>query len=234
MRASNVDTMFLASCSSTCGRTPWSSSARGMRTGTSLPFGQEVVASTKKWENFQSHSRARKKKAWIQGPDVSMSLTSGGHYVVDEDKYMHATDIAFSVRSNRKEVCDAPLCELRELSEQDCAHSLEDHPPRHLRGKQSLKGLGSVDISPEVLQERLHRGHDFANNEANRLEADIGKNVELANNIMSGLSDLDKENEKMELFLKALWDCDEAENVKACEEAVDPSDQNVHSQRCEK
>ena len=47
-------------------------------------------------------------------------------------------------------------------------------------------------------------------------------------------SDLDKENEKMELFLKALWDCDEAENVKACEEAVDPSDQNVHSQRCEK
>ena len=34
MRASNVDTMFLASCSSTCGRTPWSSSAKGMRTGT--------------------------------------------------------------------------------------------------------------------------------------------------------------------------------------------------------
>lgn len=58
--------------------------ALGFRTPHLLPFNSEVLVETKKHEDFQGHWRMRKKRAWVRCPDPTMSLTSGGHYLVDE------------------------------------------------------------------------------------------------------------------------------------------------------
>ena len=194
----------------------------GMRTGKLLPFGQEVVVGTKKWEDFQGHWRARKKKAWIQGPDVSMSLTSGGHYVVDEDgKYMHATDIALNAGPRlRIEDDPSPLPELVELSAKACEHSFDEAPRHRVHGKQSLKSLGLDEVSADDLQDRLHRGCHLANVEAKNLET----NMDTADSVMSSLADLDKENGKLVAFLKAIKEYEEGEVADACAAAVPPDE----------
>ena len=51
----------------------------GLVTPKLLPWGQRVMITTKGWDDFQGHWRARKKAGVVRGPDPDMSLTSGGH-----------------------------------------------------------------------------------------------------------------------------------------------------------
>ena len=51
----------------------------GLVTPKLLFWGQRVMITTKGWDDFQGHWRARKKAGVVRGPDPDMSLTSGGH-----------------------------------------------------------------------------------------------------------------------------------------------------------
>eukprot|EP00913_Durusdinium_trenchii_P018989 g17845.t1 len=64
----------------------------GLVTPKLLPWGQRVMITTKGWDDFQGHWRARKKAGVVRGPDPDMSLTSGGHLVEVEDGKLIRTD----------------------------------------------------------------------------------------------------------------------------------------------
>ena len=94
--------------------------ALGYQTPKLLPYGLLVMVRTKKYEEFQGHWRNQRKKAWIRGPDVSMSMTSGGHYLEDEEgKFLRSNDIVLDVVPEVAAVEDrGPLHELEEKGEE--------------------------------------------------------------------------------------------------------------------
>ena len=66
--------------------------ALGFVTPKLLAWCTKVMVTTKGWDNFQGHWRRRKKPGEVRGPDMNMSLTSGGHYVEVEDGHHVRTD----------------------------------------------------------------------------------------------------------------------------------------------
>lgn len=68
--------------------------ALGFSTPRLVPWGQRVMITTKGWDEFQGHWRARKKPGKVRGPDPDMSLTSGGHLVeVEKGQYVRTDDL---------------------------------------------------------------------------------------------------------------------------------------------
>ena len=195
----------------------------GYKSGKLLPFNQLVMVTTKKWEEFQQHWRARRKKAWVRGADASMSLTSNGHFLVDEEgKYLRATDLVVVSEEDQRSL-DAGVPVLEEVSKSGGPFALEG-PPRHrIHGKSTMSALSFGEEDVNELLERLRRGECLASEEFKRIdgsvEADAGslelmkaleaENVELAGRVaslqkvMSDEEQADCEKEVSgELFLK--------------------------------
>ena len=152
-----------------------------------LPWGQRVMITTKGWDDFQGHWRARKKPGVVRGPDPDMSLTSGGHLVEVENGNFIRTDDMVPVDSfEAKEVV--------ELAVRDQPADLLDRtvkPRRRLTEKTSLARIGGGEI-----QRRLMRGQDWANEEFKKLESQL-----VDTGIISVVADMDSENARMEDFL---------------------------------
>ena len=165
-----------------------------------LPYNQKVVVHTKSWEDFQGHWRERKKETWVRGPDISMSLTSGGHYLIDkEGSFLRATDLIKSDKMDRLDPggSDAILDPLPEVLEA----GRPEPPRRRVTGKSApLPLVASLAVSQVILIDRLRRRHEFANEEARRVSTlapdDWGS--------LEYLACLDRENEKLEAKLKSL------------------------------
>ena len=153
-----------------------------------LPWGQRVMITTKGWDDFQGHWRARKKPGLVRGPDPDMSLTSGGHLVEVENGNFIRTDDMVPVGGFE-------IKDVVELAVRDQPADLLDktvQPRRRLTEKTSLSKIGGAEI-----QCRLLRGQTWANEEFKRLEAQMTDegSVELVAN-------MDSENHLMERFLQ--------------------------------
>ena len=75
-----------------------------------LPWGQRVMVTTKGWDDFQGHWRARKKPGFVRGPDPNMSLTSGGHLVeVEDGKFIRTDDMVRIGDSEVKDVVELAI-----------------------------------------------------------------------------------------------------------------------------
>ena len=161
--------------------------AMGFGTPQLLPWGQRVMVTTKGWDDFQGHWRARKKPGVVRGPDPDMSLTSGGHLVeVEGGKFIRTDDMVRIEGSKDKDVV--------ELKIRDTPADLLDHavkPRRRLTEKTSLAKIGAQEI-----QERLWRGQEWANLEFKKLEVSPQEEGSI-----SMVAELDKENALMEAFL---------------------------------
>eukprot|EP00913_Durusdinium_trenchii_P014186 g13313.t1 len=153
-----------------------------------LPWGQLVMITTKGWDDFQGHWRARKKPGVVRGPDPDMSLTSGGHLVeVEDGKFIRTDDMVPVDGFETKDVV--------ELAIRDQPADLLDRtvkPRRRLTEKTSLARIGGGEI-----QRRLTRGQAWANEEFKKLESQLAeeKNISI-------VADLDSENALMECFLQ--------------------------------
>ena len=162
--------------------------ALGFNTPQLLPWGQRVMVTTKGWDDFQGHWRARKKPGVVRGPDPDMSLTSGGHLVeVEDGKFIRTDDMVRVGDVDGKEVVETNL--------RDKPADLLDHtvkPRRRLTEKTSLASIGVED-----LQGRLWRGQEWANQEFKKLE--MSPNEEGG---ISLVAELDEENALMEAFLQ--------------------------------
>ena len=68
--------------------------ALGFSTPRLMPWGRNVMVTTKGWDDFQGHWRLRKRPGLVRGPDPEMSLTSGGHLVeIEKGKYVRTDDL---------------------------------------------------------------------------------------------------------------------------------------------
>eukprot|EP00913_Durusdinium_trenchii_P001700 g1572.t1 len=152
-----------------------------------LPWGQRVMITTKGWDDFQGHWRARKKPGVVRGPDPDMSLTSGGHLVeVEGGKYIRTDDMVKVGGFEMKDVV--------ELAIRDQPADLLDgtvQPRRRLTEKTSLARIGGNEI-----QCRLMRGQAWANEEFKKLESQVAEERDI-----SVVADMDSENALMENFL---------------------------------
>lgn len=153
-----------------------------------LPWGQRVMITTKGWDDFQGHWRARKKPGVVRGPDPDMSLTSGGHLVEVENGNFIRTDDMVPVDSfETKDVV--------ELAVRDQPADLLDRtvkPRRRLTEKTSLARIGGGEI-----QRRLMRGQEWANEEFKKLESQMAEDGNI-----SIVADMDSENALKEDFLQ--------------------------------
>ena len=163
-------------------------SALGFVTPQLLPWGQQVMVTTKGWDDFQGHWRAPKKPGRVRGPDPDMSLTSGGHLVeVEDGKFIRTDDLVW--------VGEHEITDVVELRIRDQSTDLLDktvQPKRSLTEKTSLAMIGGGEI-----QRRLVRGQEWANQEFKNLEACPQEESGAAM-----VAEMDLENDLMENFLQ--------------------------------
>ena len=166
--------------------------ALGFSTPSLMPWGRKVMVTTKGWDDFQGHWRQRKKPGVVRGPDPEMSLTSGGHLVeIEGRKYIRTDDMVLAEEPPSLE----DVVNVKERSEPACILDGAAVPKRRLYEKTALSYL-----SAQELQERLHRGQAWANEEFGRLETNLGgEDCSVAT-----VFDLDSENEKIEKLVQDL------------------------------
>eukprot|EP00913_Durusdinium_trenchii_P029979 g28092.t1 len=160
----------------------------GYKTPQLMPWGQKVMVTTKGWDDFQGHWRARKKAGVIRGPDPDMSLTSGGHLVeVEKGKFVRTDDMATTA--------DPPALDdvviVKERPEPASILDKTVKPPRRLTEKTALARIGAEEI-----QQRLIRGQQWANQEFKRLEIDLKEEGDIA-----FVDQLDTENAMLETYV---------------------------------
>ena len=81
------------------------------------------MVKTKKWEQ---QWRARRKNAWVRGADASMSLSSNGHFLVDEEgRYLRATDLVAISEEDQRSL-DASVPVLEEVQKSSGPFALEE------------------------------------------------------------------------------------------------------------
>ena len=160
----------------------------GFSTPALLPWGRKVMVTTKGWDDFQGHWRQRKKPGIVRGPDPEMSLTSGGHLMVEVEKgkYVRTNDIIQA--QDPPSLMDAIVVEERPEPASILDGSVA--PRRRLTEKTALSCL-----TTQELQARLQRGQEWANEEFSRLESYASGEE----GSISVIYDLDRENEKIEV-----------------------------------
>ena len=192
----------------------------GFSTPTLLPWNTQVVVSTKGWDEFQGHWRPRKRLGRVRGPDMSMSLTSGGHYILLEDgKHVRASEVVEVTPEVETDVSREAQKEEVEVQQTDRGvgpMSLDGRPARRVGEKTAIKNLSCED-----LQERLDRGVQFANELFKTCE---GAGVEVPGScevVVPMVYELDRENEQLEIFIKELRAAEAvAENLE-CQKAAE-------------
>ena len=176
--------------------------ALGYVTAELLSYNREVMVKTKSWDDFQGHWRARRRRGWVRGPDVSMSLTSGGHVVeTEEGKFVRVVDV---VPSEQPEGEDGGLEGALDVQERKTGEGplrALGEPRFRLREKTAVK-----DLVVEELQQRLWRGSELANEELRKVE--VGKEYDGV--AMDLIYQVDSENEEIARRLEEV-------QMKACQ-----------------
>lgn len=216
--------------------------ALGLATPTMLAFNTEVTVETKKWEEFQGHWRPRRKRAWVRGPDPTMSLTSGGHYLVDEEgrffRAAHPRPLA------AQDVPGAgPEVLLDEAARGPGPLALGDAPAHRVRGKgpalhrqqattdhvQDEHGGGGMmeferdeedkwwKIDDEAVHARLRRGEELGNQEFRRI--DMKKDANSGE--MVALKAISGENEELWSRIRKMDLADQEAAKNQCQEEAD-------------
>ena len=194
--------------------------ALGFATPTLLPWNSRVAVSTKGWDEFQGHWRPRKRVGRVKGPDISMSMTSGGHYVqLDEGRFVRANDVvdvspeteAAAVRES-----EAGVADLEQRARGGGPVDLEGRPSGRLREKTAIRG-----ISIQEAQSRLDRGVLHANTLFKSLETRTEGPEEVWQTAVPVVFDMDRENEELETYIRALRVEEEGEVAAACQAAAE-------------
>lgn len=142
-----------------------------------------------------------------------MSLTSDGHFVVDEEgKFMHVAS-AVTGATTMEALENGPL--MAEVGPEGPV-ALERKPPRRLSEKSAPRARTCGTMDADVLQMRLSHGVQFANEMSRYLEVDSGA----ANTVVDTLAEMDEIHGRLEGRLKAIGDADEGSTKSKCEMAA--------------
>ena len=193
--------------------------ALGFSTPRLLPWNTKVAVSTKGWDEFQGHWRPRKRLGRVKGPDISMSMTSGGHFIqLEEGGCLRASDAVEMPETGaaalQGEEENLPELEMRPRGAAPI--DVEGRPARRLGEKTALKSVKS-----EELQERLQRGVQYANELFKSMEDSSGGSKEDLEAIIPVVYDLDRENEALEVFIKEVKIAENEKLMEACREAAE-------------
>ena len=163
--------------------------ALGYVTPELLSYNREVMVKTKSWDDFQGHWRARRRRGWVRGPDVSMLLTSGGHVVeTEEGKFVRVVDVVPSEQPEGKDGGLEGALDVQERKTGEGPLRALGEPRFRLREKTAVK-----DLVVEELQQRLWRGSELANEEFRKVE--VGKEYDGV--AMDLIYQVDSENEEI-------------------------------------
>ena len=183
-------------------------------------FGSKGWAKIKRWEDRGNAWRMTRKEVMIVGPDATMSSSSQGYYVMDEDeRFFHSADIVQGT--------EPPPEDLEELTEEALEAIPELRDPgevaaeavvrRRIRGKRSPE---EVEMRRMWLEETVEEGRDLERGEFKLLK-DLEEGWEIN---LDMATELTRENIQIEEELQCLNRLELEEGQEKAVEATEQSE----------